>query len=56
MQDGVEEYNTLDHNLAAYVHVIGPVGAAACSPEQLGRMRINAVLTVPRRFAALGAA
>ena len=27
LQDGVEEYNTIDHNLAAYVHVIGQVGA-----------------------------
>lgn len=30
VQDGVEENNTLDHNLAAYVHVIGPVSTAAC--------------------------
>ncbi|PRW44355.1 G8 domain-containing [Chlorella sorokiniana] len=25
IEDGVEEYNTIDHNLAAYVHVIGQV-------------------------------
>ena len=29
LQDGVEEGNTLDHNLAAFVHVIGPVGSTA---------------------------
>ncbi|KAI7839068.1 hypothetical protein COHA_007210 [Chlorella ohadii] len=27
IEDGVEEYNTIDHNLAAYVHVIGSPAA-----------------------------
>ena len=34
LQDGVEEYNTLDHNLAAFVHVIGQVSGHATSAGQ----------------------
>ena len=41
VQDGVEEFNTLDRNLAAYVHVIGkvrqqlagPGHSRACTPQ-----------------------
>jgi hypothetical protein len=36
LQDGVEEYNTIDGNLAAFVHVIGKVlhsSRCGCAPS-----------------------
>jgi hypothetical protein len=51
-QDGVEELNTVDHNLAAYVHVIGQVWLHIHVRTQLKRAQLapaSAAVCVPSR-------
>ena len=38
MEDGVEERNVLDHNLAAFVHVVGTPSAG---PTQIGSLSVQ---------------
>lgn len=51
-QDGVEELNTVDHNLAAYVHVIGQVWLHIHVRLQLKRAQLapaSAAVCLPSR-------